>query len=133
MSQADVAYLRQEYIRQSTGEPWGEAAAVAVLLGFEPVAADKRLARHVARDGVRWDALLADRTWSAGERFLIATAAGLWNGRLTQVGISQVAFLDDAFFTTWLAMIAAACTGRVPRPGELSAELRSLLTAEEQS
>jgi hypothetical protein len=133
MNQADVAYPRQEYTRQSAGQPWGEAAAVAVLLGFKPVAADKRLARHVGRDGVRWDALLADRTWSSGERFLIQTAAGLWKGRRSQADIGQVAFLDDAFFTVWLAMIAAARTGRVPRPGELIVELRSLLTAEEWS
>lgn len=134
MSQADVAYLRQEYARQSAGQPWGEAAAVAVLLGFEPVAADERLARHVSRDGVRWDALLADRTWSSGERFLIATGAGLWNGRRRdQVGIAQIVFLDDTFFTAWLAMIAAACTGRVPRPGELTAQLHSLLSVEEWS
>ena len=51
MSQADIAFLRQEYIRQSTAQRWGEAAAVAVLLGFEPIAGDDRLARHASRGG----------------------------------------------------------------------------------
>ncbi|HEX7164382.1 MAG TPA: hypothetical protein VF223_24455 [Trebonia sp.] len=117
MSQADIAYLRQEYIRQSTVQPWGEAAAVAVLLGFEPIAGDNRLARHADRDGIDWDDVLADKTWSTGERFLIATAAGAWNGRRTQVDISRVAYLDDAFFGTWIDIIFACRHGQVPDLG----------------
>jgi hypothetical protein len=114
MSKADVAALRREYILGTAREPWGEAAAVAVLLGFEPVAADKRFAAHARRDGVGWDAVLADETWSSGERFLIATAAGAWNGRRTMVDISRVAWLDDRFLQTWLAIIQARIDGRVP-------------------
>jgi hypothetical protein len=120
MSQADVAHLRQEYIRQTTGQPWGEAAAVAVLLGFEPVAGDNRLARHAGRDGIDWDAVLADKTWSTGERFLIATAAGAWSGRRTQVDISRVAYLDDDFFSTWIDIIFACRHGHVPATGSES-------------
>lgn len=116
MSQADVAFLRREYTRQSSGQPWGEAAAVAVLLGFEPVAADDRLARHVGRGGIDWGAVLADETWSTGERFLIATAAGAWSGRRTQVDISRVAYLDDSFFSTWLDIVFACRHGHVPDP-----------------
>ena len=117
MSQADIAYLRQEYIRQSTGQPWGEAAAVAVLLGFEPIASDNRLARHASRDGIEWDAVLADKTWSTGERFLIATAAGAWTGRRTQVDISRVAFLDDTLFGTWIDIVFACRHGQVQNRG----------------
>lgn len=117
MSHADVAALRQQYTRASARERWGEAAAVAVLLKFEPIAADDRFAVHVTRSGVDWDDLLADQTWSLTERFLIATAAGLWTGRCTQADISRVAFLDDTFFAAWAAMITAARTGCIPRAG----------------
>jgi hypothetical protein len=114
MSRAVIAFLRQEYIRQSTGQRWGEAAAVAVLLGFERIAGDDRFARHARRDGIAWDAVLADKTWSTGERFLIATAAGAWNGRRTMIDISRVAYLDDAFFGTWMDIIRARMDGHVP-------------------
>jgi hypothetical protein len=84
----------------------------------------------VDRSGVNWDAVLADRSWSTGERFLLATAGALWNGRNVKADVAQVAYLDDTFFTVWLAMIAAARTGRVPRPGMLLTELRDLLAAQ---
>jgi hypothetical protein len=111
---ASVAALRQEYIRKSGRSRWGEAAAVAVLLGFEPIAADPRFARHVRREGIDWDRLLGVRSWSPAERFLIATAAGLWKGSRTDVDISRVAYLDDDFLATWTAMIQAALHGHVP-------------------
>ena len=114
MSQADVAFLRQEYIRQSTGQGWGEAAAVAVLLGFKPIASDDRLARHADRDGIEWEAVLTDKTWSSGERLLIATAAGVWSGQRTIVDISRVAYLDNAFLGTWMDIIRACTEGHVP-------------------
>jgi hypothetical protein len=117
MSQADIAFLRREYIRQSAGQRWGEAAAVAVLLGFEPIAGNERLARHASRDGIEWDAVLADKSWSTGERFLLATAAGAWTGRRTQVDISRVAHLDDAFFSAWIDIIFACRHGQVPNLG----------------
>jgi hypothetical protein len=85
-----------------------------VLLRFGPIAADERLARHVDLGGVDWDAVLADRSWSPAERFLLATAAGLWTGRRTHADISRVAFLDDVFFAAWQDMVTAARTGRVP-------------------
>jgi hypothetical protein len=112
--QADnVAALRQQYVNGTRREPWGEAAAAAVLLGFEPVSADRRFAAHVDRDGVDWDAVLADKTWTATERFLIATAAGAWNGRRTLIDISRVAWLDDTFLQAWLGIIRARIDGRV--------------------
>lgn len=114
MSRADIAALREQYVRQTSREPWGEAAAVAVLLGFEPIASDNRLARHADRDGIAWDAVLADKTWSTGERFLIATTAGAWKGRRTQVDISRVAYLDDAFFSVWIDIIFACRHGHIP-------------------
>ena len=110
----DVAALRQHYIDYTLTEPWGEAAAVAVLLGFDHVAADKRLYAHAGPDGVDFDAVLADDTWSSGERFLIATAAGAWHGHRTLIDISRVAWLDDTFLTAWLAIIHARINGRVP-------------------
>jgi hypothetical protein len=109
-----VETLREQLTRESSRNRWGEAAAVAVLLGFRPVAADERLVRHAARDGIDWDAVLADRSWSPSERFLIATAAGLWSGRRTMADISRVPFLDDAFLRAWQDMITAALTGHVP-------------------
>jgi hypothetical protein len=114
MSQADVTALREQYSRSCAREPWGEAAAVAVLLGFGPVAGDDRFCRHAGTDYVDFTAVLAERTWSTAERFLIATAAALWTGRRTDADMSRVAFLDDRFFGTWQAMITAARTGRVP-------------------
>jgi hypothetical protein len=110
----DVAALRQHYVSTTRREPWGEAAAVAVLLGFAPVAADKRFYAHAGRDGIDWDAVLADETWSSGERFLIATAAGAWHGRRTLIDISRVAWLDDRFLATWLNIVRARIHGRVP-------------------
>jgi hypothetical protein len=120
MSQADVAFLHQQYIRQSSGQGWGEAAAVAVLLGFKPIAGDDRLARHADRDGVEWEAVLADKTWSSTERLLIATAAGAWSGQRTMVDISRVAYLDDNFLRTWMDIIRARTQGHVPGRPESS-------------
>ena len=114
MSQADIAYLRHEYIRKSTRHPWGEAAAVAVLLGFAPIAGDDRLARHADRDGIDWGAVLADKSWSSGERFLIATAAGAWSGQRTMIDISRIAYLDDTFLRAWMDIIRACTHGHVP-------------------
>jgi hypothetical protein len=115
VSRADVNALREEYRRASAREPRGEAAAVAVLLGCERLACDDRLARHAGKDGVRWDAVLAESTWSPTERFLLATAAGLWTGRRAEAGISRLGFLDDGFYAVWQAMVTAARTGRIPR------------------
>jgi hypothetical protein len=114
VSRANVAALRREYVNATTREPWGEAAAVAVLLGFEPIAADKRFTAHADRDGIDWDAVLEDRTWSSGERFLIATTAGAWSGCRTLIDISRVAWLDNRFLRTWLAIIDARVNGHVP-------------------
>lgn len=109
-----VEELRERLAGQASRNPWGEAAAVAVLLDFEPVAGQDRLAAHVTRDPVDWDAALADETWSPSERLLIATAAGLWSGRPTMADISRVPLLDQEFLQAWLDMITAALTGHVP-------------------
>lgn len=114
MSRADVAALREQYIRQTSREPWGEAAAVVVLLGFDPIVQDDRFAKHVSPCGVDWDSVMADKTWSPTERFLIATATGLWSGRRTMADISRVTRLDGRFLRTWLEMISAAVDGRAP-------------------
>jgi hypothetical protein len=52
--------LRAKYVTACTIEPWGEAAAVAVLLGFGPIAARPEFARHVTMGGVGWDKVLAE-------------------------------------------------------------------------
>jgi hypothetical protein len=109
-----VEALRERLASESSRNRRGEAAAVAVLLGFEPVASQDRLAAHASRDGINWEAVLADETWSTGERFLIATAAGLWSGRRTMVDISRVTHLDDAFLQAWQDMITAALTATFP-------------------
>jgi hypothetical protein len=114
VSRAGVAALRGQYIRETAREPWGEAAAVVVLLGFDPIAHDDRFAEHTSPSGVDWDSVMADKTWSPTERFLIATAAGLWSGRRTMADISRVTRLDGRFLRTWLEMISAAVDGRVP-------------------
>jgi hypothetical protein len=110
---ANVAALRHKYVLATSRDRWGEAAAVAVLLGFEPIAADPRFARHVTRDGIAWDALLAE-SWSSTEQFFIGTAAGIWSGSRTLVDISRITRLGDEFFGAWTAMITAMDTGRVP-------------------
>lgn len=114
MADDGIATLREDLTRSLTGGPWGEAAAVAVLLGFEPVAGHPRFSRYVGPAGVNWPEALRDRTWSEGERFLIATAAGLWTGRPCGADVCRVPFLDDGFYVIWLAMVTAARTGKVP-------------------
>ena len=114
MSRADVTALRQQYLRACSREPWGEAAAVAVLLGREQFAADQRLWCHASTGGVHWERVLAEGTWSPTEYFIVATAAGLWTGRRTEIDISRIGYLDDNFYALWQAMLTAARTGRVP-------------------
>ncbi len=108
-----VAALREDLTRSLLGGPWGEAAAVVVLLDFKPIAGNPRFARHADRGGVHWDAVLAEN-WSASERFLIATAAGLWGGRAYGADVSWVPFLGDDFFAVWQAMVTASRTGKAP-------------------
>ena len=115
MADADVTALRAKYVTACTAQPWGEAAAVAVLLAFEPVASRREFARHVPRGGgVHWDKILAEPAWSDGELFLIATAAGLWSGRPCGADVCRVTWLDDGFYAVWLAMVTASRTGKVP-------------------
>lgn len=113
MSRDDVAEYRRYYLQRTAAQPWGEAAAVAVLLGFGPIADDNRFAAHVDREGVDWDAVLADKSWTASEHFLIATAASAWHGRRTLIDISRVAWLDDDFLQAWLAIVHARIDGYV--------------------
>ena len=114
MSDADVKALRAKYVTACAAEPWGEAAAVAVLLAFAPVASRREFARHVTRGGVHWDKVLDEPAWSTGERFLVATAAGLWSGGPRGADVYLVPFLGDDFYAVWLAMVTASRTGKVP-------------------
>ena len=114
MADTDIAVLRADLARQCAASRWGEAAAVAVFLGFTPVAGHPRFGRYVGPAGVNWAEALRDRTWSEGERFLIASAAGLWTGRPCGADVCRVPFLDDGFYAAWLAMVTAARTGKVP-------------------
>jgi hypothetical protein len=117
MADNDVAVLRDDLTRQCSVSRWGEGAAVAVLLGFEPVAGHPRFARYVGPAGINWPEALRDPTWPEGERFLIATAAGLWTGRPCGADVCSVPFLDDGFYAVWLAMVEASRTGKVPGDG----------------
>lgn len=117
MADADVKALRDDLARQCSASPWGEAAAVVVLLGFEPVAKHPGFGRYAGRRGVDWEAALRDRAWSTSERFLIATAAGLWTGQAHGADVCRVPFLSDGFYEAWLAMVTAARTGQVPGDG----------------
>ena len=114
MADDSVAVLREDLARSLMGGPWGEAAAVVVLLDFKPIAGDCRFARHVSRSGADWRALTGDPTWSTGERFLIATAAGLWSGLAYGADVYRVPFLDDNFYAVWQAMVTASRTGVLP-------------------
>ena len=111
----DVAALRANLARSLAGGPWGEAAAVAVLLDFAPIAGNPKFAGYVDRVSVNWTGVLTEH-WSSGERFLIATAASLWGGRGLPYGadVGQIPFLDDDFYEVWLAMVTASRTGKVP-------------------
>jgi hypothetical protein len=61
VSSADVTALRAWYAQACAEVPWGEAAAVAVLLGYEPIASRPEFARHVPRGGsIHWDKVLAE-------------------------------------------------------------------------
>jgi len=114
VSQSDVKNLREKAVRRCSAGPWGEEAAVAVLLGFDRIAGDRRFWMHVDQAGVDFDPILADDTWSTTERFLIATCACLWNSRHGPVDIGQVYSLDSTFWQVWHDMVTAARTGRVP-------------------
>lgn len=114
MSQADVRNLREMFVRRCATSPWGEAAAVAVLLGFERISCDKRFASRTDREGVDWDEVLADGTWSSTERFLLESAACLWNSRNGKVDLGQIYSLDGNFWKVWHDMVIAVRTGRVP-------------------
>jgi hypothetical protein len=111
VGRADVAALREAYVRRDAGS--GEHAAVAVFLGYEPVAASGRFHRHVDRGGVDWAGVLGE-SWSSSERFLIASAAALWGARLGETDLSLVAFLDSGQYQLWQAMLTARRTGGVP-------------------
>jgi hypothetical protein len=120
MSYSDVKRLRGNHMLGCAKEPWGEAAAAAVMLRFDRIAADRRFSDHVDPQGADWGAILDDVTWSTTEWFLIATAAGLWTGRRSaKVDISEIGSLDDEFFGVWHDMITAYRTGRIPAsPGQ---------------
>ncbi len=111
MSRADVAGLREAYLRRDAGS--GEHAAVAVFLRYGPVTATARFVRHVDRGGVDWAGVLGE-AWSSSERFLIASAAALWGARLGEVDLSRVAFLGEFQYSLWQAMLHARRTGQVP-------------------
>lgn len=115
MADDNIRALRDDLARQCATSRWGEAAAVAALLGFGPVAAHPRFARYVGPSGINWPEALHDPTWSEGERFLIATAAGLWTGRPCGADVCRIPFLSDDFYEAWLAMVTASRTGKVPR------------------
>lgn len=99
----------------------GEHAAVAVLLGYAPVATSAKFARYVTERGVDWDGVLGE-TWPAPERLLIATAAGLWSGRRTTVDISRAAFLPEQDYRLWQLMLSAHRSGSVT-PGDTASEV----------
>ena len=117
MSSADVPRLRAKYVTACTIAPWGEAAAVAVLLGYGPIASRPEFARHVHVGGVRWDKVLAEAAWWPEARYLIASAAGLWTGEPHGADVCRVASLDDNEVAVWQAMITARLTGKVPQDG----------------
>ncbi len=114
MTDISVAEMRDDLTRQCAETRWGEAAAVVVLLGFERVTARDEFARHVTRAGIWWEKIADEACWSAGERFLIQTAAGLWSGRAAGADVSLLRYLSDDFYTVWLAMVTASRTGVVP-------------------
>jgi len=117
VSDADVKALRAKYVTACALEPWGEAAAVAVLLGYGPVASRREFSRHVTGGGVRWDEVLEEAAWSDGEHWLIAAAAGLWTGRSYGADVCRIPYLADEIYEVWLAMVAARVTGKVPGDG----------------
>lgn len=63
-----------------------EAAAALVILDFLN---DNRAWRHVSTDGIFWNAMLENLTWSSGERRLIELGQALWKGH----GVVDVVYL----------------------------------------
>ena len=117
MAKADVAAMRVKYVTACAAEPWGEAAAVAVLLAYDPIAARPEFARHVGRSGIAWAQALDEPAWWPEARFLIATAAGLWTGEPYGADVCGILHLDDSELAAWQAMVAARLTGKVPVDG----------------
>jgi len=114
MADADVKALRAKYVTACAAQPWGEAAAVAVLLGYGPVASRREFSRHVSMRGVGWDKMLEEAAWWPEARFLIATAAGLWTGQPYGADVCRLPSLGDAELEAWQAMVTARMTGKVP-------------------
>src|SRR5215831_17980402 len=119
MSAGDVDILAARY-RGYGGS--GEHAAVAVLLGYAPIATSVKFTRYVTERGVDWDGVLGE-TWPAAERLLIATAAGLWSGRRTPVDISRAAFLPEQDYQVWQSMLSAHRSGTADGQDGTAAEV----------
>lgn len=96
----------------------GEAASAVAILCDALFADDWRVWSHIddERQAIDWTAILAEGTWSSGERILLALGRNLWNGgRHTAIDVTDVLGLGDRFLGLALEAIEAR-RGRVPLP-----------------
>lgn len=85
-----------------------EAAAAVVILCDPIFARDGRVWAHVDDDiqGIHFDDILGEGTWSSGERVLLQLAANLWSGS-GHVDMAAICGLSDGFFTVAMEAIEA--------------------------
>ncbi|PSL08185.1 hypothetical protein CLV30_101152 [Haloactinopolyspora alba] len=78
----------------------GEAASAVAILCDPLFADDWRVWSHVddEHEAIDWAAILAEGTWSSGERVLLALGRNLWSGgRHTAIDLTDVLGLGDRF------------------------------------
>lgn len=85
-----------------------EAAAALVVLESSAFAGDQRAWRHVDTDGIDWEAILDDGTWSSGERRLLELGRALWAGR----GTVDAAYLFTSLSRGFEQVVIDAITAR---------------------
>jgi hypothetical protein len=107
-----TAAARQALADRATKHYFPAAAALTVL-GSRYFEHDARAWSHVSLDGssIRWDAILADGTWSSGERALLEVGQALWDSQGT-VDLAYVfTCLDDPALQVVVDAITALRAG----------------------
>ncbi|WP_157741120.1 hypothetical protein [Jiangella sp. DSM 45060] len=87
-----------------------EAAAAVVILCDRVFVDDQRAWSHVddRREAIDWAGILAEGTWSSGERALLALGRNLWSGGDdTAVDVTDLIRLGDGYFAVAMEAIAA--------------------------
>jgi hypothetical protein len=104
-----------------------EAAAAVVILCDRIFADDHRAWSHVddRHESIDWDGIVAEGTWSSGERALLALGRNLWcGGDDTAVDVTDLICLGDGYFAVAMQAITAR-RGVGPTAGGFMSRARS--------